>query len=77
MSVGGFSGLTFLPLRDGPPAAGRQSTRDLFKVDVIVPILIEGVKQAWEIEAAFKQNLSLSHAASVSHTHTHTLTFTQ
>lgn len=36
--------LTFLPLSNRPPAASRQSTGDLFKVDVIVPILIEGVK---------------------------------
>lgn len=41
-----LSGLTLLPLGDGPPAARRQSARDLLKVDVIVPILIEGVEQA-------------------------------
>lgn len=40
------AGLTFLPFSDGPPAACRESARDLFKVDVIVPILVEGVKQA-------------------------------
>lgn len=67
----GFSGLTLLPLSDGPPAARRKSTRDLLKVNVIVPVLIEGVKQAWERETAFK--------VFTFHTlhHTRTLTFTQ
>lgn len=38
--------LTFLSLSNRPPAACGEPTRDLFKVDVIVPIFIEGVKQA-------------------------------
>lgn len=40
--------LTFLPFSHWPPAAGRESTGDLFKVNVIVPILIKGMKQAWK-----------------------------
>lgn len=44
--------LTFLPFSNGPPAARRQSTRDLFKIDVIVPILIKGMKQAWKTKTS-------------------------
>lgn len=68
-------GLTFLPLSDGPPTARRESTGDLFKVDVIVPILIKGVKQACnktttqillltEPEAKLSQKEELEHLSS-------------
>lgn len=40
--------LTFLSLSNRPPAACGEPTRDLFKVDVIVPVFIKGVKQAWK-----------------------------
>lgn len=46
--------LTFLPFSDGPPAARREAARDLFKVDVIVPILVEGVEQACNKNEASK-----------------------
>lgn len=65
-----FSGLTFLPLSDGPPAAGRKSTRDLFKVDVIVPVLIKGVEQAWWREKQPLNKLYPFHMLHFSHTHT-------
>lgn len=58
-----FRQLTFLPFSDRPPAARREPTRDLFKVDVIVPILIEGMKQAWKTRSitqiTFRQRASL------------------
>lgn len=63
-----LSGLTFLPLSDGPPAACRKSTGNLLKVDVIVPILIEGVKQAWEIETGFYKVFPF-HTLRLTHTH--------
>ncbi len=41
--------LTLLPLRYRAPTARWEPARYLLKVNMIVPILIKGMKQAWKI----------------------------